>query len=73
MRTLLALLLLFAPNHVVAAPIDNAVAAATAAKQANDFVAMEAALNQALALRPQHPRWSYHLAEIGRASWRERV
>ena len=62
MRTLLALLLLFAPNHAVAAPIDDAVAAATAAKQANDFVAMEAALNQALALRPQHPRWSYHLA-----------
>jgi DNA-binding beta-propeller fold protein YncE len=49
-----------------AAPIDDAAAAAVAAKAAGDFAAMEAALNKALALRPLHPRWSYHLA-IARA------
>lgn len=46
----------------LAAPIDDAIAAAAEAKAAGDFAAMEAALGKVLALRPQHPRWSYHLA-----------
>ncbi len=66
MRTSIALLFLFAtavgPSSAQAAPIDDKVAAATAAKDAGDYAAMAAALQEALALRPLHPRWTYHLA-----------
>lgn len=66
MRTSLALFLVLvtvvASPPARAAPIDDKVAAATAAKAAGDFAGMESALREVLALRPLHPRWTYHLA-----------
>lgn len=50
-----------------AASIDGLAAEAAAAKQRGDFPAMAAALQQALLLRPDHPRWRYHLA-VARAN-----
>lgn len=65
MRTLTASILLaaaLAAAPAAAAPIDDRVADVVAAKAAGDFGAMEAALNVVLAMRPMHPRWSYHQA-----------
>ncbi len=65
MRTLVVLSLLAAVPAAPpagAAAIDDKVAAVNAAKSAGDWSAMEAALRETLALRPLHPRWSYHLA-----------
>lgn len=65
MRTFLVLSLLatvLAAPLAHAAPIDDKVAAATAAKDTGDYPAMETSLREVLALRPLHPRWTYHLA-----------
>lgn len=59
---LLALLALPYPQVRGASSVEDKVAAAQAAKQAGDFVAMEAALREVLVQRPLHPRWTFHLA-----------
>lgn len=50
------------PAPPSAPTIEQWVAEATAAKARGDFGAMAAALEGSLRLRPDHPRWSYHLA-----------
>jgi sugar lactone lactonase YvrE len=59
---LVALVALCATSAGAASDVELRVAAAQTAKAAGDFAAMEAALKEVLALRPLHPRWSYHLA-----------
>jgi hypothetical protein len=61
----LALTLVSGAASVETAPrpsIEQLVGQAMAAKQRGDFVAMGQALEGALRQRPNHPRWSYHLA-----------